>query len=120
MANPGPFVGTWNGHDRDFIVSGDESANLNFSASAAPGSRLMLHITMVVTTGSTSVASATVKSTNDPAYPVGKTLTFTLKNDVIASDFGTFCDAKSQPTGRLWRMTPRPGLGRTRAVTWDE
>ncbi|MDP9115822.1 MAG: hypothetical protein M3O28_00835 [Actinomycetota bacterium] len=60
------------------------------------GGHVTLHITKVATASQMSVATAVVLSSNDPAHAVvGKSLTFTLRGDVISSPLGTFCDPKA-------------------------
>jgi hypothetical protein len=109
-SNPGQFGGSWkssNGSQLD--VSGDESANAEYfigvlcsSASPAPtpcdddsgtptipGGQLKLHITEVVTTGDTAVATAEVKGSSDPKYVEGAFLHFTLKSGTMTTPFGT-------------------------------
>jgi len=109
-ADPGPFTGEWKGNGSTLDISGDESANASYpigvlcsSATPAPspcdddsvqtpipGGQLKLHITEVVTTGNTAVATAEVKDSSDPRYPEGSTMKFTLKNGVITSPIGKF------------------------------
>jgi hypothetical protein len=109
-SNPGQFGGSWKGSDgSELDVSGDESANAEYfigvlcsSASPAPtpcdddsgtptipGGQLKLHITEVVTTGNTAVATAEVKDSSDPKYVEGAFLHFTLKNGTMTTPFGT-------------------------------
>ncbi len=109
-ADPGPFTGEWKGNGSTLDVSGDESANASYligvlcssatptpspcdddsGSPTIPGGQLKLHITEVVTTGNTAVASAEVKDSSDPRYPEGSTMKFTLKNGVITSPIGKF------------------------------
>ncbi len=110
-ANPGAFGGQWQGSDSKTLdISGDESANLAYmvgvlcssatpspspcdddkGSPVIPGGQLKLHITMVVTTGDTAVATALVKNSSDPKHPEGSTILFTLKDGAITSPVGAF------------------------------
>jgi len=112
-ANPGPFTGSWTGNGSTLNISGDESANASYligvlcsSATPSPspcdddsvtptipGGQLQMHITEVVTTGNTAVATAEIRNSSDPRFPEGSTMKFTLKDGVITSPIGKFTKA---------------------------